>query len=177
MEEIEIKLVYKNKEKVVEKLKNLNANLIETFHLNDTYYGLGHKDMSNSNNLIRIRKKNGNSELTFKGKCKNDGNIWERLELSTNIDDSESMCKILENLGFNLISDNESIREIWKLKDLEIAFIDIVKPTSASFLEIEGEKDQINLLKDELKDITKEVGEEFFSKLDEARKINSYEEN
>ena len=111
MHEIEVKLKFKNKAEVIRELERLGAKFREKYELEDTYFSLEHGDMKNIHNLIRVRKKKGQSELTFKGKCETKSDIWKRLELSTSIGDSETMVKILKNLNFNKILENRSVRE------------------------------------------------------------------
>ena len=57
--------------------------------------------MSNTNDLLRIRKKGDQQELTFKGKCETEGNIWERIELNTDIGNAETVLKMFEYLKLN----------------------------------------------------------------------------
>ena len=50
--EIEIKLIYKDKDKVVEKLKEIGAVFRESYDLEDYYFTLMGKEMSNKNDLL-----------------------------------------------------------------------------------------------------------------------------
>lgn len=170
MKEIEVKLKYKDKEKVVEKLKNMGAKFREKYLLEDHYFSLTGNDMSNTNELLRIRKKGDKQELTFKGKCETEGNIWERVEINTDIGDSEALLKIFEHLKLNQLSTNKSFREFWDLGNAEIAFTDITYPAEIKFMEIEASADKINKILKELNDLVSEAGEEIFKKLDEAWK-------
>ena len=171
MKEIEVKLTYEDKDRVIEKLKEIGAVFREKYILEDYYFSLTGTDMSNTNELLRIRKKGDKQELTFKGKIENEGNIWERVELNSGIEDADTVLKIFELLKLNNLSTNKSSREFWDLGDVEFVFSDITYPADISFLEIEGptsEKVQETL--DKLGDTVKEAGEEIFQKLDEARK-------
>ena len=173
MKEIEVKLTYKNKEKVIEKLKEIGACFREKYDLEDHYYSLTRKNMSNTNELLRVRKKGSKKELTFKGKCETEGNIWERVELNTDIGDIETMLKIFEHLKLNKLSNNKSTREYWDIEDVEIAFIDIIHPLSIKFIEIEGPtKEKVERVLKLLGNTVKEAGEEIFKKLDELRNQN-----
>ena len=127
--------------------------------------------MSNTNDLLRIRKKGDQQELTFKGKCETEGNIWERIELNTDIGNAETVLKMFEYLKLNNLSTNKSFREFWDVKDVEIVFSDITDPAEISFIEIEGPtKEKVQEVLDLLGDLVTEAGEEIFRKLDEARK-------
>ncbi|MHA1876051.1 MAG: class IV adenylate cyclase [Promethearchaeota archaeon] len=166
MKEIEIKLKFNNKDEVVEAIKALGAEKKEEFSLRDRYFGLGHSDMSNTNSLVRIRTKNNNSELTYKGDMKDNNGIWSRTELNVNISDPEIMEKILLNLTFNKIKENSSEREIWMLGDTELAFINFTIPDELKILEIEGQEEKINEIVEKLGNMVSKIGEEAFYKFD-----------
>lgn len=170
--EIEIKLKYEeeDKDEIIAKLNEMGANSEESYELHDTYFSLKHKDMSNAHDLIRIRNKNGKAELTFKGKCETEGHIWKRMELSSGITEPEKMIQILKYLEFNIISENKSQRELWRLNDIEILFIDFTSPSQLKFLEIEASSEEkIQSILQCLGDLVTKVGEENFQKFDEAR--------
>jgi len=166
-EEIEVKLNYENKEKIVEILKQLNAKFEKKFELHDTYYGLGHSSMNNKNNLVRIRKKGDKSELTFKGNCIDTENIWKRTEITTQISNPEKMNQILLNLGLNKIKENKSIREEWKIGNTEILFIDFTHPEELKIIEIEAESnEEIQEILNKLGNLVTRTGEESFKRFD-----------
>ena len=164
-EEIEIKLKYKDREAVTNLLKQLGAKLREKYELHDTYFGF-QKDMSHKHTLIRIREKNKACELTLKGKCETKEHIWKRVELTTSIGNPEDMSEMLTHLGVSKIKENASLREIYDLDDLEIAFIDFTKPAKLSLLELEGSEEKINEVLNKLGNSVEKVGEEVFSEFD-----------
>ena len=96
--ETEIKLRYKNRRQTTKLIKKLGAKHKEKYRLHDTYFSF-QNDMSNSHEIVRIREKGKSCELTFKGKCKSKGNVWNRVELTCKIDKPSTMCAILTNLG------------------------------------------------------------------------------
>ena len=171
MKEIEVKLTYTDKDKVIEKLKEIGAVFREKYLLEDYYFSLTGTDMSNTNDLLRVRKKGDKKELTFKGKCETEGHIWERIELNTDISDAEAVLKMFEHLKLNKLSTNKSSREFWDIGDVEIVFSHITYPAKIDFIEIEGStKEKVEEVLKLLGDLVKEAGEEIFRKLDEARK-------
>lgn len=171
MKEIEVKLLYQDKDKLIEKLKELGAVFREKYLLEDYYFSLTGTDMSNSNELLRIRKKGEDQELTFKGKCESEGNIWERIELNTSVGDADAVLKMFELLKLNNLSMNKSFREFWDIGDVELVFSDITYPAEISFVEIEGPtKESVEKVLDLLGELVQEAGEEIFKRLDEARK-------
>ena len=173
MKEIEVKLTYEDKEKVIERLKEIGAVFREKYFLEDHYFSLTGTDMSNTNDLLRIRKQGDKQELTFKGKCETEGHIWERVEMNTDISDGEAVLKMFEHLKLNNLSTNKSFREFWDIGDVEIVFSDITYPAEISFVEIEGPtKERVKEVLKLLGNLVKEAGEEIFKKLDEARKVS-----
>jgi len=171
MKEIEVKLTYTNRDKVIEKLKEIGAVFREKYTLEDYYFSIKGTDMSNANDLLRIRKKGEKQELTFKGKCETEGNIWERIELNTDIGSADTVLKMFDHLKLNNLSTNKSSREFWDVGDVEIVFSDITYPAEINFIEIEGPtKEKVEEVLKMMGDTVKEAGEEIFRKLDEARK-------
>ena len=167
--EIEIKLLFKNKKKIV---SMLGIEFQKKISLYDTYYGLKNSDMSNKHSLIRIREeKNGKAELTYKGKTRDKKNIWHRIELNTDIGSPEVMKKILNKLGFEQISEYKNEKEYYNYQGLEICFAKFTLPAKLSFMEIEDENEvKIRNLVTKLGNNVKEVGEEIFAVFDKARK-------
>lgn len=170
MKEVEIKATYENRNKIIEKLKELGFEFKEKYLLEDYYYSQTGTEMANSKDFIRIRSKGNEKELTFKGKKEKKGNIWERVELNTPVEEPEKFVRIFEELGFNKISENKSNREYWQKENIEFVFVDMIHPTEIHFLEIEADEDKIKWLMSELGNLVDEAGEEIFEKLDEARR-------
>ena len=167
--EIEIKLKYFDREKVSEKLKKMGARLIEKYELEDSYFALSHADMSNAHDLVRVRKKGSKIELTYKGKSEFSGNIWKRDEINIGIDNFNSMVDVLKKLGFNFLSENKSVREVWDLNGVEILFCDIILPAKINYIEIEGPtEERLREVVNKLGNVVAEAGEEIFNILDEA---------
>ncbi len=173
MHEIEVKLKFQDKEKVISRLKEIGAKFKEKYELEDSYFNLTHKDMKNTHDLLRVRKKGNKSELTFKGKVENNSDTWKRIEINTEIKDPEARIKILDYLKFTKIMENKTTREYWELNDTEIAIISIKKPAEIDFIEIEGKNEEIiNGVLDKLKPLVEVIGEDYFKKIDDAQKNN-----
>jgi predicted adenylyl cyclase CyaB len=171
MKEIEVKLTYKDKEKVLAKLKEIGAVFREKYDLEDYYFSIHGTDMSNSNDLLRVRKKGAKQELTLKGKCETSGNVWERIEINSPVGDYQAVLKMFDHLKLNKLSVNKSYREVWDLGDAEILFSDITYPAKVSFMEIEAPSaERVNEVVKLLGNLVKEAGEEIFKILDQARK-------
>ncbi|MHA1657499.1 MAG: CYTH domain-containing protein [Promethearchaeota archaeon] len=168
--EIEIKLQFKNKRKIISILGK-KIKFQKRLRIHDEYYNRSWSDMRNTHDLVRIRSvKNGNAELTYKGKAKDKNNIWHRIELTTSIMSPGMMKKILDNIGLKKISECQSEREYWQIGNLEIVFVKFNLPVSLEIMEIEGtsEKEIRDMVK-KLSKYVKKVGEEIFSVFDKER--------
>jgi predicted adenylyl cyclase CyaB len=164
-QEIELKLKYKNRKKIVDKLKKIGAKYKERFVLHDTYFSF-QKDMANAKSFLRIREKGNKKELTFKGNRKDKNNIWKRTEINTKIEEPNKIIKIISCLGLNKIKENKSEREIFMLRNLEIAFIDFIRPKKFSIIELEGTFEKIEQTMEKLGNLVERIDEEPFKVLD-----------
>ena len=171
--EIEVKFVYKSKKKVTDLLKRLGAKQTEKFSLHDMYFSKKRfSSMKGVREFVRIRRKNDYAELTFKGKRETKSNIWRRMEINTPIGDTDAMEKILLNTGFKKITDGKSNREAWMLKNLEIMFVELTRPTKVIFAEIEGpSENEIQWLLDALGDTITIIEEELFEDIHDDIKV------
>lgn len=169
MKEIEIKLIFKNKDKIIKILKP-DIRFIEKIKLHDSYYGLKN-DMSNKNVLFRIRRKgNNHNELTYKGRALDKKNIWHRIELTTHIESPIVIEKILEQINFKKISEYKSEKEVYGCNGLEICFTKFTLPAKLEFMEIEGKSEKkIRNLVNKIGTNAQEVGEEIFKTFDRVR--------
>jgi len=168
--EIEIKLTYEDKEEVKSKLIEMGLVEGKTVNLEDRYYSQKGNSMENTNDLVRIRKEEDQIEFTFKGKCKDENNIWTRNETSVKIGDMDAMHNILLMLGFKIIKENASERNYWEKDNIQIIFIKYSKPTILEMMEIESnDKKKIENMLNRLKGKVKEAGEELFNVFDKKR--------
>ncbi len=166
-QEIEIKLTYKDAESVEKRLEDLGLNKEETIDLCDRYYSQTGDSMENTNELVRIRKKGDKIELTFKGKCQDENNVWTREEINVSIGDMESMHKILLKSGYKIIKENASVRSYWRAENIEVVFITYSKPAHLEMIEVEcTTSEDIQKVLDGLGDTVQKAGEELFSVFD-----------
>lgn len=165
-QEVEVKLTYEDKEKIETFLKKEGADFKGKVKQTDIYFG-EEKGMSKKNDLLRIRKIDEKTKLTFKGSTsQKDDNITDRLEISTLINDTSAMKKILERIGLKEISKKKSIREKWNTDALEITFIKFTSPKELEFMEIEGQsREAVEKFQEKIDELTEEVGEEIFKKV------------
>jgi len=169
--EIEVKLTYNNRAKILAWLKKNKFKLTKKKEIRDSYYGLGQNSMSGISSFYRIRDVVGVfTELTLKDSFQEKDGIITRREINVIIDDPEKMATILTSLGGNLFKEHASRREIWEDGKVQFELIDYYKPTDLSLIEIEGPnntviQDLINNLGDEVK----VAGDEIFLAFDKKK--------
>ena len=172
MNEIEIKLTYEDEIEIEKILTKTGMIIDEIFDLEDRYYSQKGKGMENTNELVRIRKKGNHIELTYKGKCKDNNNIWTRKEVNVGIDNLEAMHNILLLSGFKMIKENISKRKCWRKGDTKLIFIKYSKPFILKMIEIESSnKEKIQKVMNDLRGLVKEAGEELFNVFDKEGKL------
>lgn len=163
--EIEIKLKYKDKEEIKRILKKIGAKFKEEYILQDTYFSF-QGDMANAISFLRLREKGNEKELTFKGKKEEENHVWKRTEINTKIYDLNKISEIILNLGLNKIKENKSKREIFILGNLEIVFIDFIKPVKMSIIELERNEKDIERTMKQINHVVERIGEEAFKGFD-----------
>jgi len=166
--EIEVKLTYKNKAKIINWLLENGFHLVQQKEIQDTYFSLGHNSMSNQNGLYRIRHIVGQkTELTLKDNCQDSNGVWSRRELNVTINNPENMKNILSSLSCVLVKENFSKRDIWKNGEVSFEFISFSKPKVLELIEVEGPSQAaVQKIVDKLGDKVQVAGEEIFSIFD-----------
>ena len=165
--ETEMKVTYKDRKEVIRILKSMGAVHQGGYELCDIYYSK-YGDISNTHELFRLRTKEGNTDLTFKGPSISQGKLVTRDEFTTQVSDPSAMAVILEHIGYHNVRENGSLREVFQLGDVQIIFIDLLKPSHLFFLEIEGPRAGVNTVLAKLGDQVSPVGEEIFHQFDKT---------
>jgi len=167
--EIEIKLSYKNKREILDKLgPTAKFAGIKNFH--DIYYRFKDNEMKNTNDALRLRITEEASELTYKSKTEDRDNVWHRTELTTTVSSPEILDQILSGVGIQRLYEYQSQKEYWMLDGCEIVFAHFTLPAELDFMEIEGSSEkEIRTVVERLGDSVVEVGENFFKVFDNAR--------
>lgn len=175
--EIEVKLLYNSRTKILSWLKKNKFKLAEKKEIKDSYYGVGQNSMSGISSFYRIRNIVGVfTELTLKDSFQQEDGIITRREINVTIDDPEKMAIILTSLGSNLFKEHASKREIWENGQVQFELIDYYRPTNLSLIEIEGPNNEvIQSLIDNLGDEVKVAGDEIFSAFDKKTKDTNKE--
>lgn len=149
--EIEVKLTYKNRAKIVAWLKQNKFKLVNKKEIKDLYYRSDQSSMSDINSFYRIREVIGVfTELTLKDNFQEKNGIITRREINITINDSDKADIILNSLGCTLFKEHLCKREIWENGEIQFEFIDYSKPAKLSLIEIEGTNNEIiqNLIND-----------------------------
>lgn len=128
MIEVEAKAKIDNFEDVKLELKKINAKKIKTEYQEDLYFNSPITDFSESDEALRIRKTENESEnkifITYKGP-KIDKKSKTREEIEIEIDDYEKCKRIFEHIGFNASSIVSKKRDIYKFENYEISLDDV----------------------------------------------------
>ena len=148
MEEIEVKILDINIEKIVEKLVKLGAKKIFDGPMKSVYLDL-RQELRNSNKILRIRQKGEKCIITLKIK-KEDSEAKVNDEFETEIKDFQRSMLIFENLGFKEFFADFKKRISYQFKNslVEIDIYDEIPP----FLEVESPT------KEELKEVVSLLG-------------------
>ena len=138
--EVEIKLKIRNKTLVMDSLKTIGFLKDRYVVEKDIYYTSEHHDFAALGEALRIRKvkdlesQRETSVITYKG-AKLDLVSMTRQELETEVEDGDTVRKILEQIGFCPVSPVEKQRLYFR-KDNMTACLDDVK-NLGNYLELE----------------------------------------
>jgi adenylate cyclase class IV len=167
--EIEIKLLFSDKKKIVSKLEP-RIRFLKSVKVLDKYYSFSNF-IKNKSDFFRIRIIDKKAELTYKGRSKNKNGIIKKTELTSEISSSEAIEVILKKAGLEKRSEHRSEKEYWALDDIEIVFVKFIKPAKLIFMEIEGpSKNKIENVLKKIEDCVSIMEESDFNVFDRADK-------
>lgn len=139
-------------ERAVELAARLEARggvfLYERFEENLLFRG-GQLDANNA--VLRLRRTDAGSFLTYKEKAVAEEGFKSRLEYETAVDDAAATEAMIGRLGYRLSLVYEKRRKAWRLADCEIVFDEL---PFGHFMEVEGSVDDI-LATEKLLDLSK----------------------
>jgi adenylate cyclase class 2 len=144
--EVEVKVAIDSSEEMEERILNLGAKKINREVQIDSYFDHPCKTFRDTDEALRIRSRQqiendqtdsdkALTELTYKGP-KIDSTTKTRIEATVNLDDSEEMTTIVENLGFKRVATVVKKRQFFILPELTIS-IDEVEDVGF-FMELES---------------------------------------
>lgn len=137
--EIKFRLSEEQSEFVRESLIELDADFIGEDFEENTIYGGG--ILQEQNAILRIRKIDSKTILTFKKRLPSETGIKEQIEHETDVSNSSEVEKIIDYLGFEKRVVYEKRRKTWKCRDVEVVLDEL---PFGLFMEIEGEKKAID---------------------------------
>ncbi len=141
--EIEAKLKVDSLQEVESKLKQLGAEFLAEQLQTDYHFDDANKILTKADRSLRLRRqKSGENErffLTYKG-SKEKSDFKKRQEIEIEIENADSMQKLLMALGYEMALSVEKKRCLWKLGGCEVALDEL--PLLGNFVEIEGPDDE-----------------------------------
>ena len=137
--EIEAKLKVDSLSEVEHKLGELGARFLCEQLQTDYFFDDVNATLINTDKCLRLRKqmveKSESCFLTYKG-AKEKSNLKRRQEIESEINDADSIYKLLQALGYEQVLIVEKIRRLWQLGNCEVALDRL--PLLGDFVEIEG---------------------------------------
>jgi len=127
------RLTLQQSEQIIVNLQEFGAEFQgEDFETN-TLYGGGILDEKLA--VLRIRKTQNKTILTYKQRIQNSSEIKHQIEHETNVEREEEIEKIIENLGFVKAVIYEKRRKTWSFRNVEVVLDEL---PFGLFMEIEG---------------------------------------
>lgn len=131
--EKKIRLTSEQREQVLRDLKEFGAKFVREDFETNIIYGGGILEEQES--VLRIRKTENKSLLTYKRGIITENGIKQHIEHETEIADADEMAKVAECLGFEVGIVYEKRRQTWILQDIEIVLDEL---PFGLYMEIEG---------------------------------------
>lgn len=132
--EIEIKAYCNNHKEIIERILSMGGERIETVKEKDIYFNHPCRDFRITDEAFRIRIRDSNSYITYKGP-RMGGMTKTRYEEEVIVSDFDSMNNILLELGFTHVDNVSKERIIYNLQGIEIC-VDKVEDVG-DFVELE----------------------------------------
>lgn len=137
--EIEAKLKVDSLPEVEHKLGDLGARFLGEQLQTDYFFDDVNATLINADKCLRLRKqmveKSESCFLTYKG-AKEKSNFKRRQEIESEINDADSIYKLLQALGYEQVLIVEKKRRLWQFGNCEVALDRL--PLLGDFVEIEG---------------------------------------
>lgn len=134
--EKEIKIKVKDIQKLDELLKKHGAKFKGKSFQRTIRFDTPNLDYEKKGTFLRVRSGHGNT-VTMKKKIKSTGNLFERIEIETEVEDIEKLRNIFNELGLTKEFIMEKHRTNWSLNGAEISIDEL---PFGIFIEIEGEE-------------------------------------
>ncbi len=133
--EIEKKFTLSNdqRQQILANLTKVGAQFVgEDFEENTLYSG---GILDDKRAVLRVRKIEGKTILTYKERLRNDSDIKHQTEFETIVESAEEIENIITHLGFTKALVYEKRRKTWRVRDVEIMLDEL---PFGLYMEIEG---------------------------------------
>jgi adenylate cyclase, class 2 len=128
-------------EEVLANLKELKAEFRgEDFEVNELYGG---GILEEQQAILRVRKIQGKTVLTYKRNLRNNLGIKQHTEYETQVSDAQATENIIKSLGFDLEMVYEKRRKTWNLNQVEVVLDEL---PFGLFMEVEGKVTEIAMI-------------------------------
>lgn len=132
------RLTKSERERVVERLHNIDAEFCSDVFEENTLYQGGIIDIKNC--ILRIRRVGDSATITYKERYPSASSIKHQREDETRIEDADAMAAILFALGYRRALVYEKRRATWRVANTEVVIDEL---PFGLFMEIEGEEQAI----------------------------------
>ncbi|MGI9056077.1 MAG: CYTH domain-containing protein, partial [Pyrinomonadaceae bacterium] len=103
---------------IPDELKEIGAEFVGEDFEENMIFGGG--SLSENNAILRIRKTQDKTILTYKKRIQNEFAVKQQIEHETEVFDAEAIEKIVESLGLTKNLVYEKRRRTWKFRSVEI---------------------------------------------------------
>ncbi len=125
MIEVEAKYWSPGNDKIEKTLARLGAKKISEESMEDVYFSHPGRDFGKTDEAFRLRKKNGGSELSYKGPRMSSERTKAREEINLRIDDALTAQRIIERLGFKEVCVVRKNRKSYTLDKMRVDVDDV----------------------------------------------------
>ncbi len=147
---IEIELKFELNSEKIEKIKNdKNISVLKDIYQKTVMFDNADNLMEYTDGRIRLRQHGDKITLSYKRPLPSVGNEKKEVELETTVGDTKVITHILRMMGYLPTTSYEKYITHLKFKNSD-AELEIQKYPFATFLEIEGGKEEIEKIADEI---------------------------
>src|SRR5688572_14773104 len=119
--------------RIVNALDEIGAAYVGEDFEENTIYGCG--VLADTNSIVRIRRTQDRSLLTFKRRLAGQSDVKEQIEFETEVSDPDASANIIKELGLVPGLVYEKRRRTWHIRDVEVVVDEL---PFGLFMEIEG---------------------------------------
>jgi adenylate cyclase, class 2 len=135
-QEIEAKFYLKDSERMITRLQELEARMIQPRVLEtNLQFDFPDASLRSKGQVLRLRR-DTKARLTYKGPNQSNGGVLDRTEIEFVVEDYEQARQFLEALGYQKSGYYEKYRTTYELETVEFMLDEL---PYGNFLEIEGE--------------------------------------